>query len=114
MCRQGSLKLPGFPEFESVVTDLKKNNTDIPPPEFTVCIPVPNGLAIRQNLIDHWMDNDQFQVEMADVLKEHNEKYNPHGVKRGGETQESGPRNQLSFTQFNIMKKIIYYILLLQ
>lgn len=91
MCRSGSLKLPGFPEFESVVNDLKSNTTDLPPPEFQVCLPVPNGIAIKQNLVDYWMANDMFQVEMTDLLEKHNTKYNPHGTKRGLTETTEGP-----------------------
>lgn len=88
MCRAGSLKLPGFPEFEQVINDLKKNNTDLAPPDFQVCVPVPNGVAIKQNLIDYWSGQELFQVEMLDLLKKHNEKYNPHGIKRGSDPPE--------------------------
>ena len=88
MCRSGSLRLPGFPEFEAVVNDLKTNGNEVAVPDFQVCIPVPNGLAIKQNLVDYWTSCDLFQVDISDLLKKHNEKYNPHGVKRGAEVQE--------------------------
>ena len=88
MCRSGSLRLPGFPEFESVVNDLKTNGNEVAPPDFQVCIPVPNGLAIKQNLVDYWTACDLFQMDIEDLVKKHNEKYNPHGVKRGA-VQES-------------------------
>ena len=92
MCRNGSLKLPGFPEFENVVNELKTNTTDLPTPAFEVCLPVPNGIAIKQNLVDYWMTNDMFQVEMAELLEKHNSKYNPHGTKRGlTESTTEGP-----------------------
>lgn len=91
MCRSGSLKLPGFPEFEHVVNDLKANTTDLPTPDFQVCLPVPNGIAIKQNLVDYWMANDMFQVEMTDLLEKHNAKYNPHGTKRGFTETTEGP-----------------------
>ena len=88
MCRSGSLRLPGFPEFEAVVNDLKTNGNEVAVPDFQVCIPVPNGLAIKQNLVDYWTSCDLFHVDMSDLLKKHNEKYNPHGVKRGADVQE--------------------------
>ena len=88
MCRSGSLRLPGFPEFETVVNDLKTNGNEVAAPDFQVCIPVPNGVAIKQNLVDYWTACDLFQVEVEDLVKKHNEKYNPHGVKRGADVQE--------------------------
>eukprot|EP00435_Cladocopium_sp_Y103_P022359 s514_g5.t1 len=90
--RAGTLKLPGFPEFEQVIADLKKNNTDLAPPDFQVCVPVPNGVAIKQNLIDYWSGQELFQVEMQDLLQNHNVKYNPHGVKRGADAPEGDKR----------------------
>ena len=89
MCRAGQLKLPGFPEFETIVTDLKSNNANVPMPEFQVLVPVPNGVAIKQNLVDYWLGCEIFQTQMADILKEHNEKYNPHGHKRPAEDESA-------------------------
>eukprot|EP00435_Cladocopium_sp_Y103_P053758 s494_g17.t1 len=83
MCRSGSLKLPGFPSFESVVADLKKSANEADSPDFQVCVAVPNGLAIKQNLVDYWSGIDTFQLQVADLVEAHNKKYNPHGIKRG-------------------------------
>ncbi|CAK9107144.1 Uncharacterized protein SCF082_LOCUS49885 [Durusdinium trenchii] len=95
MCRSNQIKLPGFPEFEQVVADLRKSNSEVPPPEFQVCLPVPNGLAIRENLVEQWTSCDLVEVEMKELLKKHNDKYNPHGIKRGssdqGTTEDPAP-----------------------
>ncbi len=99
MCCSGSLKLPGFPEFEQVVNGLKTSSSDLPSPEFQVCLPVPNGIAIKQNLVDYWMGSETFQVEMADMLEQHNSKYNKHGTKRGC-TETGEGRSVLSLTKF--------------
>lgn len=88
MCRAGSLKIPGFPQFETVVSDLKKNNAELPVPEYEVRVAVPNGCAIKQNLVDYWLASEHYQAEMAEVLKDHNAKWNPHGVKRGADASE--------------------------
>ena len=93
LCRSGSLKLPGFPSFESVVADLKNNAHEPPVPDFQVCVPVPNGLAIKQNLVDYWTAIDTFQVPMAELLEAHNKKYNPHGIKRGA-SDTAGPEGE--------------------
>ncbi|CAL1152588.1 unnamed protein product [Cladocopium goreaui] len=81
--RSGSLKLPGFPCFESVVQDLKNSANEVAMPDFQVCVAVPNGLAIKQNLVDYWSGIDTFQLQVADLVEAHNKKYNPHGIKRG-------------------------------
>ena len=84
MARAGSLRLPGFPEFEQVVSELKQSSSDIPCPDFQVCIPVPNnGLVIKQNLVDYWAACDMFSNEIASLVADHNKKYNPQGLKRG-------------------------------
>ncbi|CAK9109458.1 unnamed protein product [Durusdinium trenchii] len=90
MCRSGSLKLPGFPNFESVVSELKTSTAESPTPAFEVCIPVPNGLAIKQNLVDYWSGMDAYQLQVADMVKAHNQKYNPHGTKRGASDMSQG------------------------
>lgn len=42
------------------------------------------GLAVRENLIEYWSkDEHLFNAEAAHLLKEHNKKYNPKGIKRG-------------------------------
>ena len=91
MCRSASLKLPGFPCFETVVADLKKSANDAALPDYQVCVAVPNGLAIKQNLVDYWSGIDTFQLQVADLVEAHNKKYNPHGIKRGAsDVAESG------------------------
>ena len=62
---------------------MKKNAHDVPVPTFEVCVPVPNGLAIKQNLVDYWNGIESFQLEVGELVKKHNAKYNPHGIKRG-------------------------------
>ncbi|CAK9096217.1 Uncharacterized protein SCF082_LOCUS45183, partial [Durusdinium trenchii] len=105
LCRSGSLKLPGFPSFESVVADLKNNAHEPPVPDFQVCVPVPNGLAIKQNLVDYWTAIDTFQVPMAELLEAHNKKYNPHGIKRGA-SDTAGPEGEGGTATNNGSKKM--------
>lgn len=83
LARSGTLKLPGFPCFETMVADLKRNAHDVPAPTFEVCLPVPNGLAVKQNLVDYWNGIESYQLEVGELVKKHNAKYNPHGIKRG-------------------------------
>lgn len=83
MARSSSLTLPGFPDFEKVVAELKSSATETATPDFEVCVPVPNGLAIKQSLVDYWSSMDMFSTDMASLLEKHNKKYNVHGIKRG-------------------------------
>ena len=97
MARAGSLRLPGFPNFESVVEEMN-NAKEVVTPQYEVTVPLGNGcLAIKESLIEYWSkDEHLFGNELADVLKEHNRKYNPKGIKRGatssaGESAENAP-----------------------
>ena len=98
MARAGSLKIPGFPQFESVVQEMKLTK-EIAAPQYEVTVALSNGtLAIKENLVEYWSKEEHlFSVEMARLLVEHNKKYNPHGVKRGAstspsaQTEEGGP-----------------------
>ena len=84
MARSSALQLPGFPKFDSVVQEMN-NTKEITPPDYEVCVALANGgLAVRENLIEYWSkDEHLFNAEAAHLLKEHNKKYNPKGIKRG-------------------------------
>lgn len=93
MARANSLRLPGFPKFERVVRELS-NKKDLETPQYEVSVPLGNGcLAIKEALIEYWgKEENLFAAEMASVVKEHNAKYNPKGIKRGaaGSSSRSG------------------------
>lgn len=95
MARASSLKLPGFPKFESVVQELN-NMREIAPPQYEVTVALGNGgLAIKENLLEYWLKEEHlFATEMAHALKEHNKKYNPKGIKRGAPEVANGEAQQ--------------------
>ncbi|CAK8991868.1 Uncharacterized protein SCF082_LOCUS2843, partial [Durusdinium trenchii] len=90
LARENKLKIPGFPNFMSVIKDLKKSNQSNTQPQYTVCTPLADGgLVIKSALIDLWtIKNDGFQDEAEALIKDHNARYNPRGVKRGAEPSE--------------------------
>ena len=96
MARSGSLSLPGFPDFEQVVAELKQTANEVASPDFAVCIAAPNALAVRQSLVDYWAGQEMFSVDMAALLEKHNKKYNPTGIKRGYDEVESHLPSRLS------------------
>ncbi|CAK9059568.1 Uncharacterized protein SCF082_LOCUS31538 [Durusdinium trenchii] len=88
MARAGELRLPAFPNFSNVVSELSAKQ-ELPAPNYEVCVGLANGtLVLKQNLVSYWskcsVHGDDFQA----LLKAHNEKYNPRGVKRGGPGNE--------------------------
>ncbi|CAK9088334.1 Uncharacterized protein SCF082_LOCUS41712 [Durusdinium trenchii] len=87
--RGGQLKLAGFPNFKSVVSELqKKHSKKMASPEYSVCTPLQDGtLVVKQALIDLWTTKHPLFAG-EDLIKAHNAKYNPRGVKRGGASDE--------------------------
>ena len=67
--RAGQLKLPGFPNFQSVVAELKAKQTQ-PFPEYSVCTALPDGtLVIKQALIELWTQrHEMFCTDMEPGL----------------------------------------------
>ena len=71
LAREGKLKVAGFPNFKSVIEDLKRSATVSSTPEYAICTPLADGcLVIKQALIDLWtVKNDGFKDEAAPLLK---------------------------------------------
>ena len=96
MARSKALKLPGFPDFDRAVKEISQMK-EIAQPNYEVTVPLGNGvLAVKQNLIEYWEKCADFEAEVMDLIKSHNDKYNPQGVKRGadqvsGESEEDQP-----------------------
>ena len=80
--------LPGFPDFETAVQELQKSQ-DLPNPTYEVCIPLADGsLVIKESLINLWTCKEElFQHEAGEVIADHNKRYNPSGVRRGGDNE---------------------------
>jgi len=70
LARENKLKLPGFPNFLSVVEDLQKSASATTAPEYSVCTPLADGgLVIKNALIDLWTKkNEGFKDEAATWL----------------------------------------------
>ena len=96
MARNKALKLPGFPDFGKAVKEISEMK-EIAQPSYEVTVPLGNGvLAVKQNLIEYWEKCEGFEAESADLIKNHNDKYNPHGVKRGADQVGAGEGSEES------------------
>ena len=84
LCRAKRLVLPGFPDFQKTVGELK-TATAPPQPEYSVTVGLGDALIIKEALIDQWMGKPDYKSEMEKLLKQHNDKYNQRGLKRGSE-----------------------------
>jgi len=63
----GKLKIPGFPNFKAVLTELQKSAVTSSRPTYSICTPLPDGgLVIKSALIELWtVKNDGFKDEAA-------------------------------------------------
>ncbi|CAK9056170.1 unnamed protein product, partial [Durusdinium trenchii] len=77
-CRSGSLSLSGFPNYEPVLTALKSVNNQQIERAYKVCAQAPSGLAILQCYSQRWIDDELTSEKALDIIKVHNEKFNPN------------------------------------
>ena len=68
--RDGALKIPGFPDFLTLVKDLKNRNVSTSAPQYNVCTPLPDGtLVVKSALIQLWTEkNESFRDEAVPWL----------------------------------------------
>ena len=104
MCRNASLKVPGFPDFHGTLKALKDAD-NLVCPSYEVCVALPNGiLVVKQCLLEMWQGRSDFAASVNELLAAHNKEFNPDNLVRGGaetsETPEASlpqdvPRKQL-------------------
>lgn len=70
--------MPGFPDFKKAVAPA-------PQPSYSVCIGVAESLVVKQCLVEQWEKKDDFGAELKTLLTDHNQEFNPRGIKRGSE-----------------------------
>lgn len=63
--REGTLKIPGFPDFKGLVNDLKSSSLTKAQPQYSVCTPLPDGtLVVKSAIVQLWCDkNEMFKDE---------------------------------------------------
>lgn len=71
LARESKLKIPGFPNFMSLVEELQKSQCPSTQPEFAVCTPLADGgLVIKTALIELWtVKNEGFKDEAEPWLR---------------------------------------------
>lgn len=103
MARKGSLKLPGWPDFNKAVATLQQ-----PSAAFE------GALVIKQCLLDLYMTkHPEFRDVTEKALEEHNAEFNENGLTAGGEeeqVQNGGtdiPTTSLTFSSKENAEEII-------
>ena len=92
MARNKEFSIPGFPDFQTALQDLKSFQRT-PQPAYTVTVPTGEGhLIITEALVSFWsVKHTQFADQLAQLKADHDAEFNHKGLKRGSaETSEDG------------------------
>lgn len=91
MARNKEMSIPGFPDFAAALADLKKFQRT-PQPSYHVTVATGEGhLIITEALVSFWTEkHSQFADELTKIKSEHDQEFNPKGLKRGADTPEDG------------------------
>ena len=86
MARNGEYKIQAFPDVSGALSELKQFQRS-PQPEYQVCVSTGEGhLIIRESLLEFWTQKHaSFADQVEELLKTHNNEFNPRGLKRGAE-----------------------------
>jgi len=115
MARKGSLKLPGWPDFNKAVATLQQPSAAFEGAHYEVCQALADGtLVIKQCLLDLYMTkHPEFRDVTEKALEEHNAEFNENGLTAGGEeeqVQNGGtdiPTTSLTFSSKENAEEII-------
>ena len=80
-CRagDGGLDVANFPDYKPLVSALQANQPEIAPPEYQVTIQRHDKLVILSSLANKFLENEEFKVEAANLIAEHNGVFNKDG-----------------------------------
>ena len=92
MCRSAEYTIPGFPDFQAAIKDLKKSTSQAPAPNYSVTIALGDGtLVIQEALQEFWTKkHPSFCDQMTSLVDDHNKEFNPKNLKRGAQSEKSG------------------------
>lgn len=112
MARSGEFKIQGFPAFDATLADLKQFQR-CPKPDYSVCVASGNALIIREALVQFWVTkHPEFADQMQELVKVHDQEFNPKNLKRGleqegdSEPPQESPAKKLRLTQAKTMEEL--------
>lgn len=77
--RSGTLNLPGFPDYDGLLTALRSSTAvDTSNDKFNVCVQRHSSLVVLKALAERWLDSE-FAERARSLITEHNKKFNPDG-----------------------------------
>ena len=78
-CRNKTLSVAGFPEFTPLLQALKDGQVSRSTRQYQATVEQQGNLVILQSIAQKFVDSDATKEKANDVIKEHNEKFNPTG-----------------------------------
>lgn len=115
MARKGSLKLPGWPDFNNAVATLQQPSAAFDAAHYEVCQALADGtLIIKQCVLDLYMSkHPEFREVTEAALVNHNAEFNVNGLTAGGEDEQVNnggtdiPMTSLTFSSKENAEEII-------
>ena len=80
LARCKTLSLPGFPDFEPLLSALKSGHTPDRQKSYRVSVQQQDRLIILETLAKKWMDHEATKDRATDMINDHNNEFNPDGV----------------------------------
>ncbi|CAK9024300.1 Uncharacterized protein SCF082_LOCUS16566 [Durusdinium trenchii] len=78
-CRSGAMSLPGFPNFEPIISGLKSNQPVDRQKSFRVSVQQMDRLVILQSLAQKWVDTESTRERALEIIADHNNQFNADG-----------------------------------
>ena len=78
-CRSGSVSLPGFPDFQPLVSALKEGNKTAPSTAYKVCVQHHDKLKILESMAGKWVNTELLKDRAMEAIENHNASFNPDG-----------------------------------
>ena len=100
--RQGDLHLANFPSFDPLLSALKNGTTVEGTKSYRVSCQRHDQLVLLESFCRKWLDNPNFVERAQEVIKNHNDEYNPSGdfALDASDRRDLGPRGKNHETSF--------------
>lgn len=73
------MSLPGFPNFEPIISGLKSNQPVDRQKSFRVSVQQMDRLVILQSLAQKWVDTESTRERALEIIADHNNQFNADG-----------------------------------
>jgi hypothetical protein len=78
-CRQGTISIPGFPDFQPTINALKDGQAAPAPGNYKVCVEQAGRLKILESFAGKWTETETLKDRAIELIESHNKQFNPDG-----------------------------------